>query len=188
MGGGGIKDLLQIGEGAVLRKHGRILRKAEYYTNSGNILMGIIYRVRLSWIQNKYEMHIPMNCCERGLKIMHVGPILMNKNISVGADCTFHMNTVLAADGVSDDGPRLSDGVVVGVGAIVLGNITIAKNVAIGANAVVTKDVTEENIAVAGIPARKVSNSGRLEWAKTPLNQASKAAAEEILKSKLPHR
>lgn len=62
--------------------------------------------------------------------------------------------------------PTLDDGVIVGVGAVVLGGIYVAKNVAIGANAVVNKDITEENIAVAGVPAKKISNNGRLEWNK----------------------
>lgn len=33
-------------------------------------------------------------------------------------------------------------------------------------NAVVNKDVTEKNVAVAGVPARKISNSGTLHWNK----------------------
>lgn len=39
-------------------------------------------------------------------------------------------------------------------------------NIAIGANAVVNKNFTEENIAIAGIPAKKISNNGALEWNK----------------------
>lgn len=54
----------------------------------------------------------------------------------------------------------------VGVGAIILGDVTIADGVAIGANAVVNKSVTEENIAVAGVSAKKISNNGRAEWNK----------------------
>ncbi|MDU0479882.1 serine O-acetyltransferase [Staphylococcus chromogenes] len=49
--------------------------------------------------------------------------------------------------------PTLEDGVVVGSGAKVLGPITIGANSAIGANAVVTKDVPANHIAV-GIPAK----------------------------------
>lgn len=40
-----------------------------------------------------------------------------------------------------------------------IGAVKVADNVAVGANAVVTKDVLEEGIAVAGIPAKKVSNN-----------------------------
>jgi len=44
--------------------------------------------------------------------------------------------------------------------------VYIANNVAIGANALVNKSVEEENIAIAGVPAKKISNNGRLEWNK----------------------
>ena len=52
---------------------------------------------------------------------------------------------------------------------VVLGNVTVADNVAIGANAVVNRDVLEENIAVAGVPAKKISNNGAIAW----LNRAN---------------
>lgn len=48
--------------------------------------------------------------------------------------------------------PTLEDNVTVGAGAKILGPITIGAGSAIGANAVVTKDVPAESIAV-GIPA-----------------------------------
>ncbi|MEJ5929068.1 serine O-acetyltransferase EpsC [Corynebacterium sp. H128] len=49
--------------------------------------------------------------------------------------------------------PTLEDNVTVGAGAKVLGPITIGAGSAIGANAVVTKDVPEDHIAI-GIPAK----------------------------------
>ena len=52
--------------------------------------------------------------------------------------------------------PTLEEGVVVGAGAKVLGNITIGKNSKIGANSVVVKDVPQESTAV-GIPAKIVN-------------------------------
>ena len=48
--------------------------------------------------------------------------------------------------------PTLEDGVTVGAGAKVLGNVTIGAWSAIGANAVVTKDAPEHSLVV-GIPA-----------------------------------
>ena len=58
----------------------------------------------------------------------------------------------------------MGDGVVVGFGATVVGDVSIADNVAIGAGAVVTKSVLAENVAIGGVPARIISNNGRLEW------------------------
>lgn len=51
--------------------------------------------------------------------------------------------------------PTISDNVVIGCGAKILGNITIGRNSKVGANAVVLEDVLE-NSTVVGIPAEKV--------------------------------
>ena len=95
---------------------------------------------------------------------MHVGPILLNGRASVGENCAFHINSALVAKGVSDDAPVLGNNVVVGVGAVVVGGVVVADSVAIGANSVVTKDISEQNIAIAGALAKKVSDNGRLKW------------------------
>ena len=161
-----LKYLLQITETAILFKHQVLLRKAEYYTNTGNMIMSRYYRYRLMRIQQKYTLHIPLNCCDKGLKIMHLGPVLMNGRVTVGEHCVFHMNTSLVAGGTNDDAPCLGNGVIVGIGAVILGGVSIADNVAIGANAVVNKNIEECNIAVAGVPAKKISNNGSTEWNK----------------------
>ena len=54
----------------------------------------------------------------------------------------------------------LGDDVWICPGAKIFGNITIADGVAIGANAVVGKSVLEKDITVAGIPAKKVKDTG----------------------------
>ena len=54
--------------------------------------------------------------------------------------------------------PTLKDNVVVGSGAQILGPVTVGKNAKIGANAVVTKDVTE-NAVMVGIPAKNVAET-----------------------------
>jgi len=51
--------------------------------------------------------------------------------------------------------PTIKSGTVIGAGAKVLGNITLGKNVRIGANSVVVKDVPDNSTAV-GIPARVI--------------------------------
>ena len=134
--------------------------------NTGHKLMACIYKVRLTRMQNRYALHIPANTCGKGLKIMHVGPVLINGNDTVGKDCVFHINTALVAGGTNDGVPCLEEGVIVGIGAVLLGNIQVKRNVAIGANAVVNKSIEEENIAVAGVPAKKISNGGSLNWNK----------------------
>lgn len=161
-----IHNVLLDTEGAILRRHQLLLRKAEYYSNNGKRLIARIYVFRLLRMQNRHALHIPLNCCGRGLKIMHLGPILVNSGAQLGERCSLHINTGIVAGGRSSAAPVLEDGVVVGFGAVIVGNVHIAKNVAIGANAVVNRDVLEENIAVAGVPAKKISDNGRLSWGK----------------------
>jgi len=159
-------NMLAITEMAIVRKHQYLLRKTEYCINTNKHILGAFYKIRLFKLQNKHALHIPPNCCAKGLRIMHLGPILMNSGVIIGENCAIHMNTSFVAGGTTNSAPRLGNGVVVGVGAVILGGVTIADDVAIGANAVVNKDVLEESIAVAGVPAKKISNNGRSEWNK----------------------
>lgn len=59
--------------------------------------------------------------------------------------------------------------VYVGVGAFIGGNIKVADYVVVGANSVLTKDVLEPEVIVAGVPAkviRKLTDEEKrmLEW------------------------
>lgn len=161
-----LKLFLQLSERAILGKHQILLRKTEYYTNTRKRIRAKIYGLRLKRFQNKYSLHIPVNCADKGLYVVHLGGVLINSKAVIGKNCTLHVNTGIVAGGTNDDAPVLGDGVIVGIGAVVLGGVHIADNVAIGANAVVNKDVTESNIAVAGMPAKKISNNGSMEWNK----------------------
>lgn len=156
--------LMGIREQDILAKHNILLRKTEYHVNNGHKIRGIIYKIRLAKLQNKYALHVPVNCCDIGFKIMHVGPILINGNATVGKNVSIHINTGIVANGVTSLVPTLGDNIVVGMGSIILGDITIANNVAIGANSVVNKSIAEENIAVAGVPAKKISENGQSKW------------------------
>lgn len=151
-------------EAAVIWHFQKRMRLTEYYLNNHNRMMYYQSLIRFNHLRNKYAMHLHLNTCGKGLKIMHLGPILHNNHVKIGCNCALHMNTALVAHGLTNEAPTLGDGVVVGTGAVVLGGVHIADNVAIGANAVVNRDVLEENIAVAGVPAKKISDSGRLKW------------------------
>lgn len=157
-------DFFKLSEASILRKHIRLLRMTEYYINSNKKIRALIYSCRLRKFQNKYAIHVPPNTCGKGLHLMHVGPILFNGKAKVGENCTFHINTALVAGGTNDGTPMLGNNIILGVGAVVVGGVTIADGVAVGANALVNRDVSEINITVAGVPARKVSDKGRLDW------------------------
>ena len=87
--------------------------------------------------------------------IDHGMGIVIGETAEIGDDVTLYQGVTLGGTSWNKGKrhPTLADGVVVGAGAKVLGPITIGEGSAIGANAVVTKDVPAENIAV-GIPAK----------------------------------
>lgn len=112
------------------------------------------YGLKLGW-------DIPINTFGPGLKINHYGLIVVNGNARIGAFCDIHQGVNIGQHGPNqDDVPTIGDNVWIGPGAKIFGNITIASRVAIGANAVVNKSFTEENITIAGIPAKKISDRG----------------------------
>ena len=163
LNGGGVKRICG-SEKAIIWSWQKRLRRTEYYFNTGKKIRYNLSKILLNWKSNKYGLHIGLNVFDRGLHIMHLGPILTNGRVRVGKDCAIHINTALVAQGVVGDTPVLGDNIVIGVGATILGGVTIAEGIAIGANALVNKSFNEPDIAIAGVPAKKISDNGRKNW------------------------
>ena len=151
--------LLQISEGAVLRRHTVLLRKTEYYVNTGRRLRAALYRALLMRFQNRYSIHVPVNCCGRGLLIPHVLPLGMNGNVTLGEGCRVMPFVKIAGDDRLDLAPTVGDRVTIGIGATLLGGITLADDITVGAGALVTKSFLEPGITVAGVPAEKLGGA-----------------------------
>ncbi len=112
------------------------------------------------------EIH-PKAKIGENLFIDHGMGVVIGETSEIGNNVTiYHMVTLggISPSINSDDQrnskrhPTLMDNVVVGSGAQVLGPVTVGKNVKIGANAVVTKDVPE-NAVMVGIPAKNVGTA-----------------------------
>lgn len=90
-----------------------------------------------------------------GLRICHQNVII---NGHVGENCTFHGHNVIGnkRTGASAEVPTLGSGIDIGVGAIVIGDVTIADHCIIGAGAVVTKSFLEPGTVIAGVPAKAI--------------------------------
>ena len=103
----------------------------------------------------------------KNLFIDHGMGVVIGETSEIGNNVTiYHMATLggIAPSINSNDQrqvkrhPTLSDCVVVGSGAQILGPVMVGANAKIGANAVVTKDVPE-NAVMIGIPAKNVGTA-----------------------------
>ncbi len=96
-----------------------------------------------------------------GLLLNHAQGIMIHGDVEVGRYCNISHQVTLGAAGRRDrpGAPRLGEGVFVGPGAKIFGPITLGDNVAVGANAVVTRNVPD-NAVVVGIPAQVINYKG----------------------------
>lgn len=106
------------------------------------------------------EIH-PAAQIGKRLFIDHAMGVIIGETTVVGNDCVLYQGVTLGGTG-NETGkrhPTLGNGVVVGSGAKVLGNIHIGDNVRVGANSVVVKDVPAD-CTVVGVPGRIVRRNG----------------------------
>ncbi len=86
--------------------------------------------------------------------------IVIGETAEIGDDCVIYHGVTLGGTSTtrSKRHPTLKNGVVVGAGAKILGNITLGENVKIGANSVVLKSIPDNRVAV-GIPAKVIKKT-----------------------------
>lgn len=139
-----------------------LLRKIEYCTNCGH---GLICKAVNKYYKFKYHrlsvrlgFTIPINVFGEGLAIPHYGTIVVHGNAKAGKNCRLQEGVTIGATDGSHEAARIGDNCYFGSGAKVIGAVTIADDVAVGANAVVTKDIEEPGTTWAGAPARKISD------------------------------
>jgi serine O-acetyltransferase len=102
------------------------------------------------------EIHPGATIGER-VFIDHGMGVVIGETAVVGDDCTLYQGVTLGGTGKARGKrhPTLEPRVVVGVGAKILGDVTIGEGARIGGGAVVLRDVPPHTTAV-GIPARAV--------------------------------
>lgn len=86
---------------------------------------------------------------------------MVQPNSRIGANCILNIDVVIGQNyGDPKKVPLIGNNVFIGPGAKLFGKITIADNIAIGANSVVNKSFLESGISIGGVPAKKISNNG----------------------------
>ena len=142
-----------------------LMRKTEYYTNMYRsskkyyILHSYLYRFLYHKYSIKLGFSIPINVFGPGLSIAHYGTIVVNDTARIGKNCRIHAEVNIGATNGNSAAPQIGDNVFIGTGAKIIGDISVADDVAIGANAVVVKSITEKGVTYGGIPAKKISSN-----------------------------
>lgn len=144
------------------------LRKVEYYANTPSNPIKQFKKffalLRFRRLSIKLGFSIPVNSFGPGLSIAHYGTIIVNQSAKIGANCRIHAGVNIGSEaGYSDKAPTIGDNCYIGPGAKIFGNIHIARGTAIGANAVVNRSVDEENLAIGGVPAKKIGETNTLK-------------------------
>ena len=97
----------------------------------------------------------------RGIMIDHAHSIVIGETAMVGDNVSMLHSVTLGGTGKEDGDrhPKIGDGVLIGAGAKVLGNITVGRCSRIAAGSVVLQEVPPCT-TVAGVPARVVGEAG----------------------------
>ena len=93
-----------------------------------------------------------------GLRLPHPYGIIINRASIIGSGCCIRHNVTLGNKGSSSirdssGCPLLGGDVVIGTGAVIIGEVNVGSNSVIGAGSIVVKDVPQGSIVV-GNPAR----------------------------------
>jgi serine O-acetyltransferase len=96
-----------------------------------------------------------------GLFINRFGGVMINGDAVIGANCNITHGSMLGQlnRGERAGSPVLGDEVFLAAGCKVIGHIRLGDRAAVGANAVVTRDVPDDGV-VGGIPAKLLSGKG----------------------------
>ena len=136
----------------------KMLRLTEYHYNCGHRVRYLLYQRRKNVEGVKLGISIWHNTIDKGLKIDHYGTIIVNSHASIGENCRLHGDNCIGNKGESSrfEAPIIGNNVDIGIGAKILGDIEIADDIKIGANAVVIKSELDIGQTLVGVPAHIV--------------------------------
>ncbi len=111
-----------------------------------------------------------------GCFIAHSGGVVIGPGATIGSNCNIGNNVTIGGGA-----PTVGDRVMVAVGSKVLGDVRVGSDAAVGANAVVVRDIEPRAVAV-GAPAKVISYAGAFEHVLYPgadSDEARLAALDE---------
>ncbi|MEM8936746.1 MAG: transferase [Pseudomonadota bacterium] len=139
---------------------------ALFWHRMGNWRMGVqfklfrapitlLYRIMFKATQILCGIELPYATpVGRRVRFDHFGGIIISAR-AIGDDVTIRQNTTMGIPSLKDMNaiPTIGNGVDIGAGAVIVGDISIGDGAIVGANAVVTQDIPAGAVA-GGVPAK----------------------------------
>ncbi len=130
-----------------------VYRLGNWLTRRGlllNILFLPVYVVLADFVRFAWGIEIGRGAViGHRCAIVHAGCIVISDNAVIGDDCRIHQGVTIGGLGPGvDTAPQIGNGVFIGAGAKLIGDINIGDGARIGANAVVHKDIPPGATAV----------------------------------------
>ncbi|ROH91663.1 serine acetyltransferase [Stagnimonas aquatica] len=156
-----LKKFYQLNFGSGSQRATLLYDLAKYFQKKGFRAVSHLLFIRL---ERDYSTYIHKKSrIGPGFKMPHPAGIVIGAGVVIEDNVTVYQQVTLGGARKGDylDGnyPHIKKGTVIFAGAKILGKLTVGENSVIGANAVVTKDVPDNCIAV-GIPARILKKQG----------------------------
>ena len=160
-------------------------RMNHWLWNHGFLLLGRMLSQAARFLTG-IEIH-PGAQIGRRVFIDHGNGVVIGETVIVGDDVTMYQGVTLGGTGKEGGKrhPTISDGVVIGDGAKILGNITVGKNCRIGAGSVVLRNIPDDSTVV-GVPGHIIFREGKRvvitdpKQINDPLSEALASVATEV--------
>lgn len=88
------------------------------------------------------------------LRLFHRGTIIISAFAKIGKYAAIHADVNIGQNKSKEETPVIGNYCLISPGVKIFGKIEIGDSVTVGANSVVNKSFPEDNITIAGIPAK----------------------------------
>ncbi|OWV14383.1 hypothetical protein [Fibrobacter sp. UWB5] len=133
------------------------MRIVSYYKHQKGVLNKIflgVHYARYRKLGLKLGFSIGYDSLGYGVVIPHYGTIVIGGSNRIGNYAVLHTSTC-----ISDNGKNIGDGLYLSTGAKITSKVNLGNGISIGANSLVNKDCVEDNVLLAGMPAKVIRQS-----------------------------
>jgi serine acetyltransferase len=140
-----------------------------------------LHKALFRYVRNHYGIELPVSAAiGRKISIGHQGGIVIHTNAVIGDECIIRQHVTIGTATLERgyDAPTLGRGVQLGIGAAVLGAVTIGDGARIGPYAVVMTNVPAETSVFVAAPRIVVSPRSRRERRLAPTLEADRSTTQ----------